>query len=132
MANLLGREEILRAQDLETKDVAVPEWGGTVRVRALTGSERDQFEAGTVIQQGKTMRLNLGNVRARLVALSVVDEEGQQIFSASDVEALGQKSAAALNRVASVAQQMSGLSDGDMEELTENFPLGRNGNSTSI
>ena len=38
---LLSKSAILCANDLQTEDVDVPEWGGTVRVRSFTGRERD-------------------------------------------------------------------------------------------
>jgi len=121
MSKLLTREAILQAQDLPYEDVAVPEWGGVVRVRALTGAERDRFEASIVEQRGKGgPRLNTQNIRAKLVALTVVDEHGNRIFTDDDVEALGRKSAAALNRVFEVAQRLSGLTQADMEELEKN------------
>lgn len=96
---LLTRDQILKAQDLPSEDVPVPEWGGTVRVRALTGAERDAFEQSIVEQRGRSARMNLQNLRAKLVALTVVDEEGNRIFSDSDAKLLGKKSALALNRV---------------------------------
>lgn len=121
MSKLLTREAILQAKDLPYEDVAVPEWGGVVRVRALTGAERDRFEASIVEQRGKgAPRLNTTNIRAKLVALTVVDENGNRIFTDDDVEALGRKSAAALNRVFEVAQRLSGLTQADMEELEKN------------
>jgi hypothetical protein len=65
--------------------------------------------------------MNLKNIRAKLVALTVVDEEGNRIFSDSDASALGKKSAAALDRVFEVAQRLSGLRPEDVEELSKNF-----------
>jgi hypothetical protein len=41
----LTRDAILQAPDLQGEDVAVPEWGGTVRVRGLSGAQRDAYEA---------------------------------------------------------------------------------------
>lgn len=117
---LLTRDAILQAQDLPTEDVEVPEWGGTVRVRALTGAERDAFEQSIVEQKGKSTKMNLQNLRAKLVALTVVDEEGNRIFNDADAKLLGQKSALALNRVFEVAQKLSGLTPADVEELTKN------------
>src|SRR5690606_20312294 len=99
MGKLLTREAILQAEDLPTEDVEVPEWGGVVRVRGLTGAERGAFEQSIVDARGKGARMNLQNVRARLVALAVVDESGNRLFSDADVEALGRKSGRALNRV---------------------------------
>lgn len=127
---LLTRDQILKAQDLPTEDVPVPEWGGTVRVRALTGAERDAFEQSIVEQRGRSARMNLQNLRAKLVALTVVDEEGNRIFSDSDAKLLGKKSALALNRVFEVAQKLSGLTSEDVEELTKNSESDQSEDST--
>ncbi|MFE3382837.1 hypothetical protein [Streptomyces anulatus] len=48
MTNYLSAEQILDADDLAIEDVPVPEWGGTVRVKGMSGTERDRFEAGFV------------------------------------------------------------------------------------
>jgi hypothetical protein len=111
----LTRDEILTVQDRQFEDVEVPEWGGTVRLRGLTGQERDRLEASVISKQGKVT--NLTNFRARLCALAIVDEDGERIFSDADVAALGIKSAAALERVFMAAQRLSGLSDDDVAEL---------------
>ena len=50
---ILNKAAILAAEDLKTETVAVPEWGGEVRVRTLTGTERDAFESGLVAEGGK-------------------------------------------------------------------------------
>jgi len=49
----------------------------------------------------------------------------------SDVKALGEKSAAALERVFDVARKLSGLSEDDVEELAGDFDDAPNGDSTS-
>lgn len=118
---LLSRDDIVNAKDLTTQDVEVPEWGGTVRVRALNGRERDEFEQSTVEQKNGKVKQNLANFRAKLVALTVVDENGHKLFAKNDVAILGMKSAAALQRVFNVAAELSGMSDKDVEELTEDF-----------
>lgn len=118
---LLTRDQILNANDLATEQVPVPEWGGDVIVKALSGRERDAFEATIAGERrGKRVEMNLENIRARFVAACVVDEHGQPLFYPSDVELLGEKSAAALQRVFNVGQRLSGLSDQDMEELAKN------------
>lgn len=128
----LTRADILGADDRPTKDVEVPEWGGTVKVRALSGAERDAWEASIVqLGPGGSQRVDLENMRARLVALSCVDEEGNRIFTEEDAVLLGQKSAAALERVWVEAQSLSGLTDADIEELAEGFAAGPSGASTS-
>lgn len=128
---LLTKDLILAADDLMTEDVAVPEWGGTVRVRSLSGTERDAFEQAIVTRKGKNVQTNLTNIRAKMSALCMVDESGQRLFNDADVVELGQKSAAALDRVFSVAQRLSGLTDKDVDELAENLKPGQNEDSTS-
>ena len=120
---LLSKSQILAAADLVTEDVAVPEWGGTVRVRAITAAERDAFET-SVVGDGKGKR-NLVNLRARLVALAIVDEGGQRLFSDAEAEALGGKSGAAMDRVYAVAQRLSGLTEQDVKELEGNSAAAR-------
>ncbi len=134
---LLTKAQILAADDLLREVVEVPEWGGEVMVRGLDGAARDQYEAEFLligeIQAGErpTYELDLLNARARLVALSVVDENDQRMFSDEDVVALGKKSAQALDRVYEVAQRLSGLSKKDEEELRKNSQRGRRGGSSS-
>lgn len=123
--NLLSRDAILQAQDLPHEDVEVPEWGGAVRVRALTGAERDAFEQSIVEQRtagkpGASVKMNMRNIRAKLVALTVVDGEGNRLFTDRDADLLGKKSAAALDRVFAVAQKLSGISPEDVDELAKN------------
>jgi hypothetical protein len=120
MNGLLSREAILAADDLAAEDVHVPEWGGTVRVRALTAYERDQFEQALLDGRGPDRQINLANFRARLVALTVVDAEGRRLFSEEDAWLLGQRSAAAVARVFDVAQRLSGMSRRDVEQITGN------------
>ncbi len=118
---LLSKEQILAMDDIETRDVEVPEWGGTVRIRGLSGVERDEYEANRWRRRGNKYEPNLANARANLVALCAVDEEGKRIFTNEDVKALGRKSAAALDRLFDVAQELSQVSDEDIEELAGNF-----------
>lgn len=123
--NVLTKNAILSQSDREIEMVEVPEWGGVVFVRSLSGEERDQFEASIIERNGRDVRTNLRNLRARLVVLAACDESGNPIFSPGDADALGAKSAAALDRIFSVAQRLSGLRENDVQELAENFAAPR-------
>jgi hypothetical protein len=117
---LLTREAILSASDIKTERVAVPEWGGDVLVGTMSGEARDQWEQSLIVRKAGKTEPSLENIRARLVAATVVDENGARLFTAEDVVALGNKSSAALERVCKVAQQLNGLGDADLEELKGN------------
>ena len=45
---LLNKDQILEASDLQTFSVSVPEWGGDVQIRSMTGADRDEFESSLV------------------------------------------------------------------------------------
>lgn len=126
---VLTRDEILGSDDLATEVIPVPEWGGSVMIRALTGTERDAYE-GEILSlrgTGKGVEYNLQNIRAKLSARTIIDEDGHRLFTDADITALGLKSAAALDRVFSRSQRLSGLTAEDIAELTEQM-----GNALSV
>ena len=115
----LNRDDILKAQDIQIEELQVPEWGGSVFVKGMTGAERDSFEASIVETRGKNTKVNMQNIRAKLVAYSACDKEGTLLFEPKDIKDLGKKSAAALQRVFDKASELSGISEKDIGELAE-------------
>lgn len=116
--DLLGKDAILSAQDKTSQIVSVPEWGGHVNVRVMSGTERDAFEAGLLNEGGK---INTNNIRARLCSLCMCDGEGKRLFTTdAEVKALGEKSAAALDRVFTAAQRLNGITAEDVDALAKN------------
>lgn len=110
---ILGRDEILAAADRPIVLVDVPEWGGAVFVRSISGAERDAFELSWAAD--KT------NIRAKLAAVCCCDESGDPLFDhADDIAALGDKSGAALDRVFDAATKLNKFTDKDIDELEKN------------
>lgn len=121
MSNLLSKDQILKVEDLDTKDIYVKPWGGYVRIRTMTAHERDRFEQMMFSNRGgKKERMD--DVRATLVSLTVVDEDNKRMFTDKDVKALSKKSAAALDKIFDEAQKLNRVTDEDVEEMTENLP----------
>jgi hypothetical protein len=128
---LLTRDMILKADGLRTEEVPVPEWGGSVLVRELRGRERDEWEASLAVQRGRQMVPDVANMRAKLVARTVIGDDGEPVFSQQDVNALGELSAAALDRVFEVASKLSGLNADAVETGKASSATAPNGGSTS-
>jgi hypothetical protein len=122
---ILSRADILNAKDIRTERVPCPEWGGDVIVRGLTAAERDKWEASlfTTKRHGNSFELisNRDNIRAKFVVASAVDEKGKPLFTAGDIDALTEKSAAPMDRLFAVAQRLSGMTNEDIEELEKNL-----------
>lgn len=114
----LTRDQILSAQDIRTESVEVPEWGGSVLVKVMTGTEREELE--TVIRDRMLLGKVGENMRATLVLFTVVDESGALLFTQADLPVLAQRSAVALTRVAEAAQRINAMRDGDIEEAAKN------------
>lgn len=129
---LLSKAQILAANDIATEDVSVPEWGGEVRIRGLSGIERDKYEKSLVRQRNGQMEQVIDFATARLVAWCAVDEDNSRLFRGEDeVKELAQKSSAALQRCFNVAARLSGLTEQDIAEMTEGFGSTPSGSSTS-
>ena len=135
---LLGRAAIAAAVDTVFEDVEVPEWrdadgNQTVRVKSLTATERDAFEASLVATDGKKSRTNLVNIRAKLVAACLVDATGARIYTdpAAGAAEIGQRNGAATDRIFTVCQRLAGMSPKDLEELEKNSSPGLSESSSS-
>lgn len=131
MKTLLTKAAIIAAQDIQTIDVDVPEWGGTVRLKGMTGAERDAFEESMTKMEGDKRVPNLVNMRAKLVACSLVDDAGAPVFTLEEVSLLASKSAAALSRCSDAAQKLSGMGPSPLAEAKNASPIGPSDSSTS-
>ena len=130
---ILTKDQILEADDLRTETVDVPEWGGSVLVRTMSGTDRDAFEASMItLSPDGTRKPNMTNMRAKLVALTVVDDAANRLFDASDVDRLALKSASALERVFAAAQRINALGVDAQDEIAKNSGAGLSASSTSV
>lgn len=118
--NVLNKADILAADDLPVAAVPVPEWGGSVHVRALTGTERDQFEEWVAGRKPGDERPSSKAVRGRLASLVICDEKGRRLFTDDESGMLGDKAGKALDRVILKARDLSGMAPGDAEEARGN------------
>jgi len=123
----LTRDAILAAEDRPIRREAVPEWGGYVHLRTMTGAERDQYEIACT-QAG---RISVRNAIARLLAMTLCDAAGTPLFVLKDIAALNAKSSKALGRIFEIASSMNGLSQRDIETLAGNSAGDQSDNSGS-
>jgi hypothetical protein len=106
------KETILAANDRATAEVDVPEWGMKVTIRAFSASERDSL--------GLQMMKSKENIRAKTAALIIVDENGNRIFNDAEVEALGKKSAKALDRIFDAHLKLEQFTEEEAKEFEKN------------
>jgi hypothetical protein len=115
---MLGKQAILDVDDAAFDTVNVPEWGGDIRLRTMTGKDRDAFEISfsKALADGKAQ-----NMRAALLVRCICDDAGTLIFSKSDATALGTKSAAALDPLFTAARKLNKMTEEDIADLEGNL-----------
>ena len=116
----LSKEQILERRPLPFEDVEIPEWGGTVRVRGLSAADGDKFLASLMRMNGQKVERDTSYYCAKLLALCLVNEKGDQLLSEGDVLILAQQSYIPVARLTDVAQRLSGLSPGTVEDAAKN------------
>lgn len=112
MSDALSREDILDADDLQRKEVDIPEWGGTAYIRQLRG---DEFEEVVNDVLGGNPEIEdfseAEHFQAELLVRCLCDEDGERILEPDDVEVLAQKSVAVLNRLSEVVNEVNGFEE---------------------
>jgi len=111
---LVTKQQISNAVDRKWEDVDVPEWGGEVRLMALSAADRGYIEAGSVVANGQTPQLKVESLkvyREKLVGMSMVDENFERLYTNKEISAgeLGKKDGAVIERLAAKVQELSGM-----------------------
>ena len=117
---LLTKEQILAAEDLDFEEVEIKEWGGKVRLRCMTGTERDAFESAIYKIKGDKVEANRENFRSELLSRVLCNKDNKLLFNPREVKALGGKSGRVIDRLFDIAQKINGIGQSDIEEMTKN------------
>jgi len=115
---LLDKSAIFNADDSKTEDIEIPEWGGTVRVKAMTYAQRTKYLNS--ITKDENGEVNDNNIMAKLVIASVIDENGNYMFSNGDMNQLTKKNSSIIDRIGLVATNLAGLKQEKEEDAVKN------------
>lgn len=121
---LLNKSGILSGSTRKTKDVKA--FGGTVRLREMSGNMRDEYEIFLLSTRNKSEGEGEDDsrpkiVRATLLVYSIVDEKDNLIFSQSDIKALGDQPISGLQLLYDTAIKLNALSAEDLKTLEGNL-----------
>ena len=92
-----------KAKEVPTRDVYVPEWGGTVRIKALTNN---QLAAYSDEMEDKNKK-RIANVV--LTVWSAINEDGSALFPVQMIEELSNSIAGPFNLIAKEALDLNGV-----------------------
>jgi hypothetical protein len=108
----LTAEQILAADDMGLKKVAVPEWGGDVYIRVMSVGERDEYERMWIGQKDK----GIDNFRTKYLSRVLCDDKGNLLFRDKEA-ALAKKSGAVMGRLFDAAMSHNRMTEEDVKEL---------------
>lgn len=109
----MNREQFLKARELKTVEVEVPEWG-TVKMRELTDSQKVREWELWLRPGEKINRQRMQDARLKIIALCAVDDQGNRLVGDEDFPILRDHPAAVIQRLSEVALSLCGLSDDDI------------------
>lgn len=119
----LSAADILNFNDIVVTKVDVPEWGGYVFVRGMSGTQRERYLESLRDVKGKgknqDIKIMLVESSAKLAQQTICDKDGNLLFSSAQIKQLGEKSSKALQRVVDASAKLNGF-DADAEEEAKN------------
>lgn len=132
-------DQILEANDVETKLYNVPEWGVKLELRSPTGEERGALVSSFLdLEQsaatGSPQMRDLKTMYPSLVIACAYDPEtGERVFehTPGTIAALNGKNGAVLERVAMACMPLAGLSADEVEEGKDDSSTSPMNGSTS-
>lgn len=110
------------AMDRPKTDVPVPELGPgkVIPIWGMTPKERTAWETRLATSSKAAQAKNKAQIRERILVECCRDDDGKQIFTASQIEQLGQRRGDVVERLVNVALELSGFTATDIETLAKN------------
>lgn len=121
---VLDKAAIMAASDVKLEKINVPEWGGDVYLKTLSGTERDAFEDAYSTDRMK-------NFRPRFLVLTLCDKDGNRLFTDEEVQTLGKKSSAVIAKLFDKAWALNAFRTEDVDTLGKDSPSDQSEGSTS-
>lgn len=120
---LTSADQIMDLDDLQRETLYVPQWDLDVIVQEMDALTYQDYEPAA--GSGEV------GIRIRLVAASVVDENGHKIFTIEDVEKLAKKSWNAIQAISDVALKLAKGTPAERQKMLENFQAAQPGDLDS-
>tara|TARA_Y100001973_G_scaffold103364_1_gene170460 strand:+ start:567 stop:920 length:354 start_codon:yes stop_codon:yes gene_type:complete len=115
----LTKDQILQAIDAKTIEFDIPEWGGSILLRGMTGKARNEYEFWAS-SQNKHDVADFRGIRERLIISCAVDESGNPLFTIDEIDQLAAKNSEIIDRIHAKCQEICGMSPESVEEAEKN------------
>ena len=104
------RDQIMKAKDISGELMEIKEWGVKVEIRTMTARQRARVMENAI--DPVTGKSSISVIYPEIAVACVFDpESGEPVFTNDDKDALLEKSGAVLEKIASKAMALSGLTE---------------------
>lgn len=110
----LNKHQIFASNDLKEAFVEMPEWGGKVKIKALSVQEQLDYD-NFLATKPKEIEMAL-----HLIIVACVDENNNKLFSEDDINLLKQKNSSNLFKLVSEILKLNKQDANDVDELAKN------------
>ena len=110
---MLSKDVILGATEVPAETVAIPELGGDILVRGMTGKGRTLFEKKFVTETRGKVKRNFDDFREQLCLECCVDPR----FTEADLARLSAVRADVIERITNVAMKLSPITENNVDDL---------------
>ena len=108
--NVSIRDQIMKAKDISGELMEIKEWGVKVEIRTMTARQRARVMENAI--DPVTGKSSISVIYPEIAIACVFDpESGEPVFTIEDKDALLEKSGAVLEKIASKAMTLSGLTE---------------------
>jgi hypothetical protein len=115
-----------RLRAIQRKTAVVSIEGADYTVIEMLGIERDRFEvAAFKVSKGGEREVDVINLKARLVALSLLDDDGTRVYKDEEIGELNAElSASVIQSLFEAAQKLNGLGVTAVSDAAKNSETG--------
>lgn len=129
---MAGNRAALESIARKTIEVEIPEAATTFRLREMSAADRDRFEVASLKTDADGKRtIDPMFLRARLVAMCLVDDAGARLYADDEIEQLAGNVASVVSRLFEAAQKLNGMDAAAVDNAEKNFAAGPNAASGS-
>jgi len=114
---MLTRDQILKTNDIKTKEIQVPEWNDSILIRQLTRGDQDeymkrQFGKSTIENKDKGQKITEFSIYghdAWLCTHGICNPDGTLMFGDADIVELKKHNGEVIGRIAKEILEFSGM-----------------------
>lgn len=117
MGLLTSANAILQSDDFRYEEIEVPEWGGSLRLKSLSGTERT-----AILKLLNQKKDTVDGVYEKVIIFCAVNAEGGKIFedNQNTLAILQAKDASVTQRIGMKALELSGLGQNSKDNAEKN------------